>query len=145
MTGFLREAADAIALEIERFRNRDFLEATMAASALVAAADGEVRFAELAKMDEVLETVRALKIYDPHEALDIYRAHVKALRDRPALGRADALDAVARIADDPEAARILVKVCLAIGKADDAFSEPKRDAVIAICDALAIARYEAGL
>lgn len=145
MSGFFKEAADAIALEIERFRNRQFLEATMAASALVATADGAVRFAELHVLDEVLETVRALKIYDPHHAVDIYRGYVTELHDTPLLGRDHALKAVARIADEPEAARILIKVCLAIGTSDDAFSEPERSAIGAICDALGLPHSEAGL
>lgn len=145
MSGFFREATDAIALEIERFRNRQFLEATMAASALVATADGAVRFAELHVLDEALETVRALKIYDPHHAVDIYRDYVTVLHDQPALGRDRALRAIGRIADEPGAARILLKVALAIGKSDDSFSEPERSAVGVICDALGIDRAEAGL
>lgn len=145
MTGFLKEAAEAIQLEFERFRNRQFLEAVMAASALVATADGEVRFAELHMIDEVLETVQALRIYDPHQAVDIYRDHVTALHDQPALGYERAIRAIRRIADEPDAARILVKVSLAIGKSNDEFKDAERAVIGIICDTLGVDRAEAGL
>jgi tellurite resistance protein TerB len=145
MSGFFREALDAIGLEIERFRNRAFLEAVMAAAALVATADGAVKLAELAMIDEALDTVRALKIYDPHDAVDIYRDYARALHDEPALARDRALKTIARIADEPEAAHVLVKVALAIAKSDDALDEPERDALGHICDALRLPRSEAGL
>lgn len=45
---------------LTRFRNRQFLDATMAATALVATADGEVTFSELSALDSVLETVQDL-------------------------------------------------------------------------------------
>ena len=145
MSGFFREALDTIGLEIERFRNRPFLEAVMAAAALVATADGAVKLAELAMIDEALETVRALKIYDPHHAVDIYRDYAKALHDQPVLARDRALKAIARIADEPEAAHILIKVALAIGKSDDELREPECDILGKICDTLRLPRGEAGL
>jgi tellurite resistance protein TerB len=145
MTGVLKEAKDAIALEIERFRNRQFLEAAMAASALVVTADGVVQLSELNTLDEVLETVRELKIFDPHVAVDIYRDHVTNLHDQPVVARERAYKAIRRIADEPGAARILLKVCLAIGKSDDDFSAPERIVVSEICDALGLPRSEAGL
>jgi tellurite resistance protein len=136
MSGILREALDAIALEIERFRNRPFLEAVMAASALVATADGAVKLAELATLDEVLETVRALRVYDPHQAVDLYRQYAAELLDQPQPAREKALRAIARIADEPDAARILLKIALAIGMADDALGDAERAALASICDAL---------
>jgi len=145
MSGFFRDALGTIELEIERFRNRQFLEAVMAASALVATADGAVKLAELAMIDEALETVRALKIYDPHHAVDIYRDYAKALHDQPVLARDRALKAITRIADEPEAAHILLKVALAIGKSDDELREPERDILGRICGALRLPRSEAGL
>jgi tellurite resistance protein TerB len=108
----------------------------MAASALVATADGAVRLAELATLDEVLETVRALRVYDPHDAVDIYRDYATELLDQPQPARERALRAIARIADEPDAARILLKVALAIGRADDALGDAERDALASICAAL---------
>ena len=79
MTSFIRTAKAALAREHERLRNRSFLEATMAASALVAMADGEVKFSELSALDDLLENVRELQVYDPHVAVDLCRDYVEAI------------------------------------------------------------------
>ena len=51
----------------------------MAAGALVAMADGEVKFSEMSALDDLLENVRELQIYDPHVAVDLCRRYVEAI------------------------------------------------------------------
>ncbi|MEK9644418.1 MAG: hypothetical protein VW547_02635 [Alphaproteobacteria bacterium] len=65
-------ARETLRRGLARFPNRAFLDAVMAAAALVATADGEVTFSELSKLDDVLENVQDLQIYDPHVAVDLY-------------------------------------------------------------------------
>jgi len=60
-----RTARETLRNSLSRIRNRQFLDATMAATALVAMADGEVTFSELSALDAVLETIQDLQIYDP--------------------------------------------------------------------------------
>lgn len=136
MSGILRDALNAIALEFERFRNRPFLEAVMAAAALVATADGAVKLAELATLDEVLETVRALRVYDPHRAVDIYRDYAIEMQEDPKPARERALKAIARVADEPEAAQILIRIALAIARSDDEPGDAEREMLGTICDTL---------
>jgi tellurite resistance protein len=138
MTGFLHAAKAALATELERFRNRRFLDATMAASALVALADGEINITELNIIDQALDTVHELNIYDPHEAVDIYRDYIDGLQKAPAATRGKALDAVAKITGDARAAHILVRVCIAIGKSDEDFSEAEKNTVRDLCRTLDI-------
>ncbi len=145
MSGFFKEARAALAIELEKFRNRPFLEATMAASALVAAADGEVNITELNMIDQALETIHELHIYDPHDAVDIYRDYTDALYKNPAATRDKALKAVSKIADDKQAARLLIKVCVAIGKSDEDFSAEEKAVITELCTALALDRDELGL
>ena len=145
MSGFFQQAREALAKELERFRNREFLEATMAASALVATADGEVNFAELSIIDQALETIHELNIYDPHDAVDIYRDYVDGLKSEPEETREKILDEVSKIADDPDAARLLIKVCVAIGKSDDDFSDSEKAVIEELCATLSLDRQELGL
>jgi tellurite resistance protein len=145
MTGFFRQARKALATEIEKFQNRNFLEATMAASALVALADGDVNLAELNIIDQALDTIRELRIYDPHEAVDIYRDYMDGLKASPAKARIEILEEVAKIADDPRAARLLVRVCVAIVKADDDITEKEKAVIGDLCDTLRLNPGEVGL
>jgi tellurite resistance protein len=145
MTGFFQQARKALAVEIEKFQNRDFLEATMAASALMALADGDVNLTELNIIDQALEAIHELIIYDPHDAVDIYRDYMDDLRSNPARARIDILEEVGEIADDPRAARLLVRVCVAIAKADDDFTAKEKAVIADLCDALRLKPADVGL
>jgi tellurite resistance protein TerB len=145
ISNLFEAAREAIAREIERFRNRHFLEATMAASALVACADGEVKISELNTLDQALDAIHELEIFDPHVAVDLYRDHAEALRRGEKDARRNALKAVAEIRGNESAALLLLKVCVAIGKSDEAFDDAEREVVLDICAALDIAPAKAGL
>ncbi len=117
----------------------------MAASALVAMADGEVKFSELSALDDLLESVRELQVYDPHVAVDLCRDHVDAIAADAAAGKAKALKAVGRIAGDDEAARLVIQMCLVISRSDGEFSDNEVDAVRDLCAALWLDPGDVGL
>ena len=145
MTGFFQQARKALATEIEKFQNRQFLEATMAASALIALADGDVNLTELNVIDQALEAIHELKIYDPHDAVDIYRDYMDDLKADPAKARIDILEEVGKIADEPDAAKLLVRVCIAIGKADENFTDNEKSVIADLLDVLQLKPADVGL
>ena len=145
MAGFIRNAKAAIAREHERLQNRPFLEATMAASALVAMADGKVKFSELSALDELLESVRELQVYDPHVAVDLCRDYVEAISANAESGKTKALEAVGKIAGDDEAARLVIQMGLVISRSDGDFSESEMDTVRDLCAALWLDPGDVGL
>ena len=145
MSGFFQQARNVLSQELQKFRNRTFLEATMAASALVASADGEVNIAELTMLDQALATINELNIYDPHDAIDIYREHAEALTADPGAAREKILRLVRKLSDDEHAARLLIKVCVAIGKSDDDFTESEKTAIDQLCANMGLNPAETGL
>lgn len=145
MAGFFRHAKDALATELDKFRNRQFLEATMAASALVSMADGDANITELNILDQALETIQELRIYDPHDAIDMYRDYVDGMRESPGATRGKIMQAVGRVQEDRHAALLLIQVCVAIGKADENFSEPEKEAIKELCGTLMLDCAELGL
>ena len=136
----LRIARETLRNSLSRIRNRQFLDATMAATALVAMADGEVNFSELSALDAVLETVQDLQIYDPHIAVDIYRDFADAIAENPDTGRRDAMAAVGKIDRDHEAAELVIRVAVAISKADGDLSPLEARAISDICGTLGVPR-----
>ena len=135
----------SIRKEVERHRNRPFLEATMAASALVAIADGKVTFSERHRIDQILENLEELRIFDVHEAIDLLNRHLERLGTSPRSGKTDALAAVTKIKDDPDAGRLLIKICVSISNADGDFSAAEHDQVDEICAQLGHTLAEAGV
>ncbi len=133
-----RTARATLRLGLSRFRNRQFLDAAMAAAALVATADGEVTFSEMSALDDVLENIRDLNVYDPHVAVDIYRDYADALRTGGEAARRDALNAVARISGDTDACDLLVRVAVAISRADGELTAQEREAIGDLCGVLGV-------
>lgn len=125
--------------EIERYRQRPFLEAAMAACALIASADDEVSFSERARMDAVLESLAELRIFDPHDAVDLFNDRLDALRADRDAGRAEAFEAVRRGAAAKGAGELLVRICVAISLADGKFVASERAMLGLICAALDLA------
>ena len=136
MTNIFHTAKVTLADELHRFRNRHFLEAAMAASALLALADEEVLISERLALDYVLENVGELKIFDVHKAVDMFRDHVEAIQRDNVAGRERVSKALARFSGDEHAAHVLINACVFIAKADGDFSEQEKQVVTELCRVL---------
>ena len=102
MPGFFQSLMRDYRLQVERRRNRQFLDATMAACSLIAIADGEVTLAERIRVDRILETLEELKVFDPHEGVNLFNDYCRAIQDSPKEGREKAVRSVKSMAGDPE-------------------------------------------
>jgi tellurite resistance protein len=125
--------------ELARHRQRPFLEAAMAACALIASADDEVSFSERTRMDAVLESLAQLRIFDPHEAVDLFNVRVEALQADREAGQAAAFEAIRRGANAEGAPELLVRICVAISLADGKFVANERAMLGLICASLNLA------
>jgi tellurite resistance protein len=129
--------------EFERFRHRHFLEASMAACALISMADRRVSLSEQIALDDCLEKVAELRLFDPHKAVDLHRSFVAALQRNPVIGKRRALEALGRFAGDASAAALLVRLSVAIAVSGSGSSDAERDTLTEICGALGVSRDEA--
>jgi tellurite resistance protein len=125
--------------ELARHRQRPFLEAAMAACALIASADDEVSFSERTRMDAVLESLAQLRIFDPHEAVDLFNVRVEALQADREAGQAAAFEAIRRGANAEGAPELLVRISVAISLADGKFVANERAMLGLICASLNLA------
>ena len=116
-------------LQLERYRNRGFLKAAMAAAALVAEADGEVTLSERYRIDAILERLERLRLYDPHKAVEILDRFLENLHDDANSARPILLGKVSRMANDQEAAQILVRIAHSVSDADGIVSDAEVDRI----------------
>jgi len=135
---------------LERNRNRPFLKATMAACALVATADGRVSLGERVRVDQILETLEALKIFDPHEAVDLFNEFADAILDSPKSGHEKALEALADGAGGVETNSLIIRVCCAISEvkhdqADNTFFAADQIEIVSLCSRLGVDAKACGL
>ncbi|MCB1779650.1 MAG: tellurite resistance TerB family protein, partial [Candidatus Competibacteraceae bacterium] len=114
-------------------RNKSFLEAVVAGCALVAHADGVVRAEEKQKMMGFLRNSEVLSAFSTEEVITIFDKYAKQFEFDYQIGQASALQAVAKVKDKSDEARLMVRVCCAIGAADGNFDDNEKAIVRKIC------------
>lgn len=145
MAGFLTSLLGDYQLQLERHRNRPFLEATMAACALVASADGEISFGERIRVDQILDALDSLKIFDSNEAVNLFNKFASHIFAAPKEGREHAIAALKVVADDPEKSALLMRIFLAICEIGETKSLVKQIEVVMLCGLLGIEPDDFGL
>ncbi len=130
---------DGLNERIARHRNRDFLNAAMACSALATQADGKITLSERYRIDGILARLEQLRIYHPHEGPRILDGFLAELRDNPEAARGVLLGKLRRIAEDREAAELIVRIALSVSHSDGGFSASKRTLFVEICAVLGYA------
>ena len=123
---------------IERQRDRSFLKAAMAASALTAYADGTVSVTERFQVDQVLDHLNRLHIYNTDKAVQKFEEYVRALESDSASAQPILLGKLARMAGDREAAELIALIALDISEADDYVNRAERLQFDEICAALGL-------
>jgi len=105
-------------------RVEPFIEAAMAASALVATAGGEAGFAERHKVDEILENLTTFTSFSYRSALLHFESFADEIFRRPAEGQARALKAIAAVADSAEDARVILRIACAVARDEAGYPQP---------------------
>ncbi len=145
MSGFLASLQNDYSLLMARHRNRPFLKAVMAACSLAAVADGEVSFSERMRVDQILQTLEELKVFDPHVAVDLFNGYSALILASPEKGRKKALKAVQAVTQNPEAAELLIRICLAVAEAKGKKGLIDQIEIVTLCTILGVEPKFAGL
>lgn len=143
--GFLQSLIDTYQTQMERNRNHPFLKATMAACSLVAMADGKVSFNERVRVDQILETLEALKIFDPHEGVDLFNEFTDMILASPGKGHEMAVKCLQDGAGDDETKALLIRICCAVSEAKGAKSLVDQIEIVSLCSRLGIEPAACGL
>ncbi len=121
---------------VTRFKNKEFMQAIVAGCALVAAADGDISAAEKQKMVGFIQRTDELKVFDMSEVIAQFNKFAEGFEFDAFIGKAEALKAIGVLRSNPEAARLLIRVCSAIGMADGEFSPSEQTVVMDMCQEL---------
>ena len=142
MAGLVSAIEALLAKYHQKVRSRQFLEAVMGASAMLALADGEISFAELMARDYVLDQVRELQVFDPNEAAELFRTYVETISINPKRGETVISEAITQLSGDAELASLLLRICVVIGKSDRDFSQREREVINTFADVLGLEKGE---
>lgn len=139
MSRFLKNFLELYHEQAQRHRNRPFLRAAMAGCALVSMASGTVTLRERVRVDQVLETLEALQVYDPHEGVELFNEFVDMLHRSEQNGRKLALEAIdTEVAQEPEKAELLIRICQAVIEVEDGVPAQEQEQVASLCKRLGV-------
>ena len=132
------EVRARLTAEVSKFKNRAFMEATVASCALVAAADGTISSEEKQKMAGFIRNSDELKHFAMPDVIAFFEKVVGNFDFDVVIGKAEALKVIGRLRSNPEQARVMVRVACAIGASDGNFDQKERTVVREICGELGL-------
>ena len=145
MTGILDDLKHFFQGRSEKEQNRPFLEAAMAACAMISVSEGQVSFADRIRVDQIMETLTRLKVFDPHEGVDLFNHYTAAILASPKQGRDAALQTIKAVAADPETAEVLIDLCLAVSLSDGVTSLVEHIEIVSLCGLIGVDPDKIGL
>lgn len=134
----LKSKANELKTEALKYKNKDFLNAAMAGSALIAMADGSVSSEEKQKMIKFIESHDALSIFTTSDVIKAFQDFVGQLEFDKDIGEAKAYEALGKMKSNAQASRLLVRMIIGIASSDGDFDHAEKKVAIKIAQELAI-------
>ena len=122
----LKEKAAELKNEAMKFKNKDFLNAAVSGSVLISMADGNVSSEEKQKMMRFIENYEALSVFSSKELIEAFQNAMTQIEFDKDLGEAKAYDAVRKMKSNDAAARLIMRLIIAIAGADGNFDESEK-------------------
>lgn len=134
----LKSKAGELKTEAMKFKNKDFLNAAMAGSALIAMADGSITGEEKQKMIKFIESNDALSVFTTSDVIKAFQDFVGQLEFDKDIGEAKAYQALGKMKSNSEAARLLMRMIIAIASSDGNFDAAEKKIAAKIAGELGI-------
>lgn len=141
----LKTKANELKTEALKFKNKEFLEAAMAGSALIAMADGKISSEEKQKMVKFIENHDALSIFTTSDVIKAFQDFVGQIEFDQDIGQAKAFSALGKMKSNSEAGRLLIRMMIAIASSDGNFDVQEQTVAAKIAKELALNPAEFGL
>ena len=138
LKGKATEVTNTLKDEVKKIKNQTFLEGVVAGCTLVAFADGIASPQEKQKMMGFIRNSDALSAFDSGDIIKLFEKFSARFEFDRSIGEADALQAVGKIKKNENEARLLVRVCCAIGASDGTFDALEQEVVRKICRELGL-------
>lgn len=138
----LKSKASELKTEALKYKNKDFLNAAMAGSALISMADGSISAEEKQKMIRFIETNDALSVFTTSDVIKAFQDHVSQLEFDKDIGQAKAYQALHKMKSNADASRLLVRMMIAIASSDGNFDAQERTVASKIAKELGLSPSE---
>jgi tellurite resistance protein TerB len=141
----LKTKASELKTQALKFKNKEFLDAAMAGSALIAMADGQISAEEKQKMIKFIEHHDALSVFTTTDVIKAFQDFVGQIEFDKDVGEAKAYGALGKMKSNEDAGRLLVRMIIAIASSDGNFDLQEQRVASKIATELGLAPSEFGL
>lgn len=149
---FLNKLKDAVSQgrseltkQVGRFKNRAFLEGTVAICARIAVASDGVSQEEKQKMMGFLKSSPELSVFDTSDVISLFEKMIHSYDFDFDVGKGETMKRILALKDKPEQAQLAVRVGIAVAKSDGNFDDAEKNEVREICSALGFNAVDFGL
>lgn len=122
----LKNKANELKNDILKYKNKDFLNAAMAGSALIAMADGKISPEEKQKMLRFIENHDALSVFTTSDVIKAFQEFVGQIEFDQDIGESKAYQALAKMKSNAEASRLLIRMIIGIASSDGNFDTDEK-------------------
>ena len=129
---------EALRQGMGRHQRRAFWEATIAVCALIAAPEGKVSFATRVRIDNILDSLPDLQIFDANEFVELFDRFVDEFRVSPRKARTRALDVARKGAGDADEAEMLARIAFAVADTRAGDEQAGLESIKTLCKELGV-------
>lgn len=134
--GALNSGREELTRQVGRFKNKKFMQGTVAVCARIAITSDGVSSEEKMKMMAFLRASDELKVFDTNEVIDFFNKLVSSFDFDKEIGKGETMKYILALKDQPEAAQLALRVGIAVAKSDGNFDQDEQKAVREIAVAL---------
>jgi tellurite resistance protein TerB len=134
----LKNKANALKNDVLKYKNKDFLNAAMAGSALIAMADGKISPEEKQKMLRFIENHESLSVFTTSDVIKAFQEFVGQIEFDHDIGESKAYQALAKMKSNAEASRLLIRMIIGIASSDGNFDADEKKIAVKIAKELGL-------
>lgn len=136
----LNEGKERVVTEISKYKNKTFLQATIASAIFIAMADGKITPDQKAKLFDYIQQADELNAFSSDDVIAVYKDIIKYYEFDNKMGDAEALKIIGQMkSEDEEQSIFMVRAACVIAMKDGALKDKEKEAVGKICSELGLA------
>lgn len=136
---------DELAKQVGRFKNRKFLEGTIAVCVGVAMSSDGVSSEEKQKMLGFIKSSPELRVFETNEVVEVFNSVMTSFEFDPEVGKGEAMKIIMRLKSNPEELQLAIRVAIAVAKSDNDFDQKEQDYIRGVCKSVGLNPADFGL
>ncbi len=134
----VKQKSNELKGEVLKFKNKKFLNAATAGTALIALADGDVSSDEKKKMLKIIESNDALSVFKTADVITSFNDFLSNFEFDQDVGESKAFEALNLLKGDEVACRTVMRLILSIAAADGVFDDDEKAVAVKIARELGL-------